>query len=194
MNCSKCTFYNEYSSSCTICETPIIWPKEDKEDKVDSEEEFDFSDWLEIRGLGSVENKITENILEETDDLPNILDTSSKISRKMAIKLAREIGFHQGKLVAPKKKRIMEKQDKDIDLLNKNKILEDRLIIQEQNSSYEISLLQDKLKQAEQKIEELSKLKPVILPTQQIPQTLTEDIPLTTEERRKQIAESWAKK
>jgi hypothetical protein len=189
MNCSKCTFYNEYSSSkssCTICETPIIWPKEDKV-KSDSEEEFDFSDWLEIRGLGSIENKITETILEETDDLPTILDTSSKISRKMAIKLAREIGFHQGKLVAPKKKDI--KQDND--LVNKNKILEDRLIIQEQNSSYEISLLQDKLKQAEQ---ELSKLKSVIPPIPQIHQSPPEDVPLTSEERRKQIAESWAKK
>jgi hypothetical protein len=184
MNCSSCTFYNEYSpsnSSCTVCETLLIWPKECIENK-DTEDEFDFSDWLEIKGLGSIENKITEDILKETDDLPTILDTSSKISRKMAIKLAREIGFHQGKIdsvgTIPKKK--------DNDLLNK--ILEDRLIIQEQNSSYEISLLQDKLKQAEQ---ELSKLKPA---TPQIHQTPPEDIPLTTEERRKQIAESWAKK
>ena len=31
MNCSSCTFYNEYSSSnssCTVCETLLIWPKE----------------------------------------------------------------------------------------------------------------------------------------------------------------------
>ena len=184
MNCSSCTFYNEYSSSnssCTVCETLLIWPKECIENK-DTEDEFDFSDWLEIKGLGSIENKITEDIIKETDDLPTILDTSSKISRKMAIKLAREIGFHQGKIdsvgTIPKKK--------DIDLLNK--ILEDRLIIQEQNSSYEISLLQDKIQNIQN---ELSKLKPVIIPS--IKPSL-EEIPLSNEERRKQIAESWSKK
>lgn len=182
MNCSACTYYNEYSqNSCIICNTPLI-----HNEKVENKGNLDFKKWLTQRGLISILSKVDKSIIEESTELPNILDTSSKITRKQAIKLAYEIGLYK------------TEQKVNISTVNlKEKILEDRLIIQEQDLRAEILLLQDKLNEYENKIKDYELKENLLKFSDKMKESRIEEEvskELSKEERRKLIAESWAKK
>ena len=123
MNCTACTYCNDYNqTSCIICNTALIGEADERKT------ESSFKKWLTDRGLASISSKVDESIVEESTELPNILDTSSKTTRKQAIKLAYEIGLYKGE----KKGIVPEPNSK------KEKILEDRMIRQEQDLKSEI--------------------------------------------------------
>jgi 6-pyruvoyl-tetrahydropterin synthase len=142
---------------------------------------FNFEEWLDSVGLRNVKDKIKEDILKETD-LQVILDTSSKITRKNAIKLAHHIGIYQGK------QHLVEKKAS-----SREKIIEDRLIIQEQDLRFEITILQEKLKESENNLKALrSEIVVKNIPKINCVETVEQE--LTQEQRRKIVAESWSNK
>jgi hypothetical protein len=129
MNCLQCTFYNEVDLSkknhCAVCNAELNV----------RDDSFNFNDWLQSIGLGNLRGKVDEDILNSLD-LDKDLDTSSKVSRKNAIRLAYHVGIHKGE------KDKKDKKDSDNNIKSKEKILEDRLIIQEQDLRSEILILQ----------------------------------------------------
>ena len=181
MNCLPCTFYNEVDlelskkNYCAVCNTELIL----------TDETFDFNDWLRSIGLGDLRGKVGEEILN-SDKLEKDFDTSSKVSRKHAIRLAYHVGIHKGE----KNNRV-----NDVDKINsKEKILEDRLIIQEQDLRSDISILQEKLEESEKKVRELMSKKDTSSSESKMDIINQPDLELSREERRKIIAESWLKK
>ena len=181
MNCLQCTFYNELDLSrknyCGVCNTELIFLRD-----YDS---FNFREWLEEIGLGNLRGKVSEDILNSIN-LEKDLDTSSKVSRKNAISLAYHIGIHNGK----------KESNKHANSKSKEKILEDRLIIQEQDLRSEISILQEKLEKSEKKVRELMINKDTSICSSESKLELNkqQDPELSREERRRLIADSWLKK
>jgi len=181
MNCLQCTFYNEVDLSkknyCAVCNADLIV----------RDDSFNFQEWLERIGLEHLRGKVDDNIIDSLN-LDKDLDTSSKVSRKHAIRLAYNIGICNGE----KNKRV-----NDVDKTkSKEKILEYRLIVQEQDLRSEISILQEKLEDSEKKIRELmSKKDESHCSSQTKVEIINQSDPeLSREERRKIIAESWLKK
>jgi hypothetical protein len=181
MNCLQCTFYNEVDLSkknyCAVCNAELIL----------TDDTFDFNDWLRSIGLGDLRDKVSEEILN-SDKLEKDLDTSSKVSRKHAIRLAYHVGLRKGE----KNKRV-----NDVDKIkSKEKILEDRLIIQEQDLRSEILILQEKLEESEKKVKEIMRIDTSMNSLQESKVELIQqpDQELSREERRKIIADSWLKK
>ena len=181
MNCLQCTFYNEVDldlskkNYCAVCNAELILP----------DETFNFQEWLEGIGLGNLRGKVGEDILNSLN-LEKDLDTSSKVSRKHAISLAYHIGVHKG-----------EKDERKSDKTkSREKILEDRLIMQEQDLKSEISILQEKLEESEKKVRELSSKSDAIINTlsSKVELIQQDDPELTREERRRMIADSWLNK
>lgn len=183
MNCTACTYCNDYNqTSCIICNTALIGEADERKT------ESSFKKWLTDRGLASISSKVDESIVEESTELPNILDTSSKTTRKQAIKLAYEIGLYKGE----KKGIVPEPNSK------KEKILEDRMIRQEQDLKSEILILQEKLNEYENKVKEFEFKENLLKMSEKLKEShiQKEEVPkeLSLEERRKIVSESWAKK
>ena len=179
MNCLQCTFYNEVDLSkknyCAVCNAELIV----------RDNTFNFQEWLERIGLEHLRGKVDEDIIDSLN-LDKDLDTSSKVSRKNAIRLAYNIGICNGE----KNKRV-----NDVDKIkSKEKILEDRLIIQEQDLRSDISILQEKLLESEKKVRELMSKKDTCSSDSNV-KIIHQPAPeLSRDERRKIIAESWLKK
>ena len=181
MNCLQCTFYNEVDLSkknhCAVCNAELNV----------RDDSFNFNDWLQSIGLGNLRGKVDEDILNSLD-LDKDLDTSSKVSRKNAIRLAYHVGIHKGE---------KDKKDShDNNIKSKEKILEDRLIIQEQDLRSEILILQEKLEESEKKVKEIMRIDTSMNSLQESKVELIQepDQELSREERRKIIADSWLKK
>jgi len=183
MNCLQCTFYNEVDlelskkNYCAVCNAELNV----------RDDSFNFNDWLQSIGLGNLRGKVDEDILNSLD-LDKDLDTSSKVSRKHAIRLAYHVGLRKGE----KNKRV-----NDVDKIkSKEKILQDRLIIQEQDLRSEILILQEKLEESEKKVKEIMRIDTSMNSLQESKVELIQqpDQELSREERRKIIADSWLKK
>ena len=183
MNCLQCTFYNEVDldlskkNYCAVCNAELIL----------TDETFNFQEWLEGIGLGNLRGKVGDDILNSIN-LEKDLDTSSKVSRKHAIMLAYHVGIHKGEKEESKRDKTKSKE----------KILEERLIMQEQDLKSEISILQEKLEESEKKVRELSSKSDAIINTSILSpkvESIQEPEPeLTREERRRMIADSWLNK